>query len=443
MLGGLRKGAASTSKVVICFLAMLFQASSSISPLPAKIFWQKIARVPRFRLGSHRRAPTPRAGTQNKQADITIVGLGPSRPQSITEEALATIESSRKFFARTREHPALARFSGMPMEPTVFDDIYDSSKDFSEVYEAIAEKIVTFAEKLKSDGRSSAAGVVYGVPGDPTVAEATVGQIFRIATQRGLRVRVVSGVSFIEPVLAAVGTDILPRLLVLDALDISGRYYPPLPTATPLLITQLYRREIASEVKLALEAMFDETHKIAIVHDAGGTEELIEWIPLYELDHDPQNRIGLRTALFVPPQIVGDPSTPEGVAVVPGFEDAVELAFQKAVDDGFDPDLEMDEGDSIEIFSDPPPDENAGQSLVDASRQLADCIARSSRENTVLEDMQREEEALTDAFGTVLAEVLVQFAQAREAGLVGDKRITDVIYSACYHLQADDRSSYS
>eukprot|EP00954_Amorphochlora_amoebiformis_P016355 1281407-Amorphochlora_amoeboformis.AAC.2 len=244
MLGGLRKGAASTSKVVICFLAMLFQASSSISPLPAKIFWQKIARVPRFRLGSHRRAPTPRAGTQNKQADITIVGLGPSRPQSITEEALATIESSRKFFARTREHPALARFSGMPMrgigwkdgrdcllavhkylninilmicylillkshdpkkEPTVFDDIYDSSKDFSEVYEAIAEKIVTFAEKLKSDGRSSAAGVVYGVPGDPTVAEATVGQIFRIATQRGLRVRVVSGVSFIEPVLAAVG----------------------------------------------------------------------------------------------------------------------------------------------------------------------------------------------------------------------------------------------
>ena len=43
-------------------------------------------------------------------------------------------------------------------------------------------------------------GVTYGVPGSPFVAEETVSEVMKAVAGSGLPIRLIDGVSFIEPV---------------------------------------------------------------------------------------------------------------------------------------------------------------------------------------------------------------------------------------------------
>ncbi len=220
---------------------------------------------------------------------ITVVGLGPGDPDLVTREAWDVLSNATEVYLRTGEHPVI---EGLPRETKVrtFDHLYDELDDFKAVYQAIVTKIIELAKRPE--------GVVYAVPGDPTVAEATVIALRQEADERGLSLRIVHGVSFIEACLAILGIDALDGLHIADALELASGHHPSFPPDSPVLIGQLYSRMVATDVKLTLMNQYPDDHPVKLIHAAGTSEAEIETLRLYEIDQS--SKIGNLTALYVP-----------------------------------------------------------------------------------------------------------------------------------------------
>lgn len=222
---------------------------------------------------------------------ITIVGLGPSDGSLLTRRAWSVLAGAETVYLRTARHPAVSDLpAGVPQ--ISFDQFYESEPDFEQVYARIIAEITRRAR----DGEQ----VVYAVPGDPHIGESTVSGIRRLAAEEGIAVSIVSGVSFVEPVLAAVGIDGLAGLQLFDALDLVSFHHPPLNPDIPVLIGQVYSRLLAGDLKLTLTALYPEAHPVTLVYQAGTAGERIEQIPLYALDRSPT--IDHLTSLFIPPR---------------------------------------------------------------------------------------------------------------------------------------------
>jgi tetrapyrrole methylase family protein/MazG family protein len=262
---------------------------------------------------------------------ITIVGLGPGDPGMITRAAWEAISTTRVIYLRTAVHPTVAALpSGIVVH--AFDDLYERAERFDEVYEWIADALIARARGGEP--------VVYAVPGDPLVAEATSRHLLRRARAQGVPVRVLSGVSFIEPTCALLGVDPLEHgLQLIDALDLvivdapehdqapswatlhGYAYAPPLlpfpltPTR-PALICQVYSRSVASHVKLSLMERYPADHPVTLVHAAGMADrESVTELPLHTLDH--RSEFDHLTSLFVPPLTpLADLRGAEGVASI-------------------------------------------------------------------------------------------------------------------------------
>ncbi|MGD0610956.1 MAG: nucleoside triphosphate pyrophosphohydrolase [Anaerolineales bacterium] len=221
---------------------------------------------------------------------ITLLGLGPGDPAQLTREAWEVLTSSDEVWLRTKQHPTVA---GLPKTVQIhsFDQLYEDGESFEAVYAQIIEKVLELGQRPE--------GVVYAVPGDPFMAEATCPAIAARARQEGRTLRIVNGVSFLEPTFFALGLDPYPRLTLIDALLLGDAHVPPFPPDGPALIAQIYSRLVASEVKLTLNAVYPDEHPVRLVHAAGTRQELVEDLPLHAIDRS--EHIGLLTALYVPP----------------------------------------------------------------------------------------------------------------------------------------------
>jgi tetrapyrrole methylase family protein/MazG family protein len=225
---------------------------------------------------------------------ITLLGLGPGDSSKLTREAWDILSTIDQVWLRTKQHPCV---SGLP--PTLrinsFDDLYEEGNSYEEVYSDIVRKIIELGK--------SPNGVVYAVPGDPFVAEATCREIAHLAKSMGLPIKIISGLSFIEPVFAALDIDPFPHLVLLDAIELSLKHYPVFPPDMPVLVAQLYSRMVAAEVKMTLTTVYPDDHPVCLVHSAGTEEQFIENLPLYEIDRS--EHMGLMTVLYVQPLGLG------------------------------------------------------------------------------------------------------------------------------------------
>lgn len=221
---------------------------------------------------------------------ITILGLGPGNYNQITREAWAVLNSSTSLYLRTDQHPIIADLPSS-IKIRSFDYLYDTIDDFEELYQTIASKIV-------EEGMSGE-HVIYAVPGHPLVGESTVTAIVKAAKAENLDIRILPGISFVEPILSAVNIDALDGLQIFDAIQIAEYLQPPLNTDTALLLGQVYSRFAAGEVKMSLMAQYPEEHIVVLVHGAGTADQLLEEMPLHEIDRSEQ--ISHLTTLYVPP----------------------------------------------------------------------------------------------------------------------------------------------
>ena len=221
---------------------------------------------------------------------ITIVGLGPGAPEQLTRQAWSWLEQCGEIWLRTGHHPTVAAF---PADLVVhsFDDVYEHQEKFETVYATIVERVLELGRRPE--------GVTYGVPGHPFVAETTGPEIVRRARAERLAVRVIEGLSFLEPTFTALGIDPYPNMALIDALELGMTLTPPFTPAQPVLIAQIYSREVAANVKLTLNAVYPDDHPVKLIHAAGTDQESVEDLKLFEIDRSRQ--IGLLSALYLPP----------------------------------------------------------------------------------------------------------------------------------------------
>ncbi len=243
------------------------------------------------------------AATPLPKADILIVGLGPGDRGSITQDAFKALHGG-KVFLRTRIHPTVQQLLNQNWNS--FDYLYEQSESFMELYQAITWAIINAAKEAKAKGHH----IVYAVPGNPYIGEATTRLIQHTAEQQSLTVRVIPGMSFLDAAAALIPGDIVAEnCQVVDGLDLNVRMHEdpfaggslPLSPLRPALISQVYDRRIASGVKLALMRLYPDDHPITVLQAASNVAmEQVATVPLAELDHGRIIMPDHLTTLYVP-----------------------------------------------------------------------------------------------------------------------------------------------
>ena len=197
---------------------------------------------------------------------INVVGLGSTSAKDLTLEAVKIMNNGNKNFLRTERHDSLSFFKENKINYKSFDYLYDEMESFDEVYNKIVEILI---EKSKEED------INYFVPGTPLVAEKTV----KFLIEREVEINIVNGISFIEPVLAAVGRDAVDGLLFLD----SDADKFDFDTRRDTLITQVYNKRIASDLSLLLQEVYDEEDLAYVITNAGLPDEILREVKIYEL----------------------------------------------------------------------------------------------------------------------------------------------------------------
>lgn len=424
--------------------------------------------------------------------EILVVGLGPGNPAQITVEAFeAIMEPGARVFVRTARHPTL---EGLPphVSLTTFDHVYEATKRLEDVYPAIAAELLDVAKIAATtaaataddagdgvdDGEDDEGGdgrdddifasfaledgsdvvtshrtprsrrIVYAVPGDPCVAENSVAILRERANAAGVKVTTLPGVSFLEPTLAAIGVDVMPSLSIVDAIDVArSAHAVGVNCDSPTLLCQLHSNAVASDVKLTLMAQFPEDHPCVLVHAAGTAEQVVERVPLHEMDRS--EHVGILSSAYLPAINVGssndgdDDGTPGaggfGGASVEALLDAVGRVRGLDVDsEPAPPSYMMGEGDAVGDDGDDGDDgdgdeearfaddfegrgfltqaddvwlsaDHADPTAVEALRAAANEAVRCAEDDADPEDRAR-------AMGRLLAHVSLHVSMASEAG---------------------------
>ncbi len=215
---------------------------------------------------------------------VLAVGLGPAGPELTTPAASAAIRSAAAVLVRTARHAAAEPL--IAAGARALDEHYERAGSFEEAYSAIVEDVVSAA------GKAAPAGpVAYCVPGSPAVLEATVE---RLAADPRVALRLVPGMSFLELAWARLGIDpVGAGVRLVDAAD-----FPAASAGDhgPLLVAQVWSKDLCSEVKLAL----DEPPRLpaVVLHHLGLADERVVEVDWPDLDRrvEPDHL----TSIYVP-----------------------------------------------------------------------------------------------------------------------------------------------
>lgn len=309
---------------------------------------------------------------------IHIAGLGPGDPGSLTMETFELLKRTRVLL-RTRIHPTVAALDSWGIRYASLDHLYEKNASFQEVYRSLAEEVI-------AAWRREGTELTYCVPGNPMIAEQSVVELISRLEQEGIPYVVHPAVSFIDTILDVLRRDPIRGLLILDATELRDK---GLSGDTDTVVTQVYNRRIASEVKLALSDYLDDEAEIIYVRNAGiKGEETVRRIPLWALDR--QEDVDHLTTVFI-----------ERESVKPGFQD-----FRRTINALREPggcpwDREQTH-------------ESLRRYLIEEAYEAADAITQGN-----LEDMKEE-------LGDVLLQVVLHGRIAEEQG---DFTILDIIRS--------------
>jgi len=309
---------------------------------------------------------------------LTIVGLGPSAAGDITRRVWQLLADAPTVILRTERHPCVPELPNHERF-IVCDDLYEKHPHFADVYEAIVARVMEYAR---------AGDVVYAVPGDPCVGESTPPKLRAACAEADIPLVILPAVSFIEPSLAAVGVDGIDGVQLHDALVIGAMHHPPLNPDAPALISQVYSRQAASNLKLTLMNQYPDDFMVKLIHGAGSDDALTEELPLYEIDRSPH--INHLTSLWLP--ALGDMSS---------FERFQEIIAHLRAPEGCPWDKEQTH-------------ESLRRYLLEESAEVLEAIDRG--------DM----EALADELGDILLQVVLHTQISIDDG---DFKMSDVLRS--------------
>lgn len=203
---------------------------------------------------------------------VTVVGLGPGGAAHLSEGARGALLGADVAYLRTTRHPSAVGLGHLAS----FDHHYDEASTFDQVYARIVEDLVEAATRASATGRS----VVYGVPGSPLVAEATVELLCR---DPRVEVEIVPALSFLDLAWAALGVD--PLVAGVELCDGTRVEVGAAGRRGPFLVGQCWSRDVLSRVKLALgPADGDPPPRVIVLRHLGLDDEVVAEVGWDELD---------------------------------------------------------------------------------------------------------------------------------------------------------------
>ena len=223
---------------------------------------------------------------------ITIIGLGPGAAEHLSRGALELLRQSRQVFLRTKIHPVVELLQKEGIVFSTFDYLYEQTPSFPEVYGGICRELLKAARQSP---------VLYAVPGHPLVHEESVRLLLEEAPKEGIEVLIHPALSFLDVILSSLKINTDPALQVLDGLSLET--CAP-ATSCPVIVTQVYSKLVAADVKITLLDYYPPEHQVTVVQAAGvpGLEK-IERLPLWKMDRlDWYDHL---TSLYLPP---GEPA---------------------------------------------------------------------------------------------------------------------------------------
>ena len=219
---------------------------------------------------------------------LKIIGLGSGDYKQLTLSSVEQLKAADILILRTEKHPTVDYIRSLGITFTTCDDIYDSSETFEATYSQISQRVINSCEAGKV--------LVYAVPGHPLVAEKSVELVIDMAKD-SIEIEIVPAVSFIDSIFTALRIDPAYGLKIIDGLSLDTQK-PDFNCGN--IITQVYSRFVASEIKLKLMELYKDDTEIYVIRAAGVIgQERIEKLPLYELDRI--DWIDYLTSVYIPP----------------------------------------------------------------------------------------------------------------------------------------------
>lgn len=313
---------------------------------------------------------------------LKIIGLGPGDPKALTIGALDELKKNKNIYFRTEKHPTVDFLKEQGVEFKTYDHAYEMFDSFDKVYEYIAEDII---EKLKSEEE-----MIYGVPGHPLVAERSVLNVIELCKEHDIEYKLYPAVSFIDAIMESLKIDPIEGIKIIDAFDINNQI---MDKRIGCIITQVYNKFIASEVKIKLLEGYNEDTEILFVRAAGieGLES-IRKIPLYELDW--QEDIDYLTSIYIPKDLNNKKD----------FYDFVDLVDTLRGEDGCPWDREQTH-------------ESIRKNIIEESFEVLDAIEKED-DNSLIEEL-----------GDVLLQIVFHGSIGKEDGYFDINDIIQGIYN--------------
>lgn len=328
---------------------------------------------------------------------ITIVGLGPGAAEHLSLETMSILENSQQVILRTAVHPSVAELERRGVRYAACDDLYESGSSFEEVYAQVTERVLAAAAQ---------GDVAYAVPGSPLVAEKTVALLREKAQEAKIKLHIKPSMSFLDLAYVRLGIDPIGGLRIIDACDFdaladAGSY--------PLLLTQVYSRLVASDVKIFLMENLPDDFQIYFLRNLGLADEECRPLPLFELDR--QENIDHLTSVYIPPLAAGETEA-FGADADDDFEDASDFSGDELPTASFaDADIQP-LADVIRILREP------GGCPWD--REQTHASIRSNMIEEVYEYLEAVDagdfDGMREELGDVLMQVVFHARMAQEAG---------------------------
>lgn len=221
---------------------------------------------------------------------ITILGLGPGEPQKLTREAWAVLAEASMVIMWASDDISIAALPGSAEYHFLADDL-DYGGSPGVMLNAIADAVVAVARE--------SGDVVYAVPGDPHTLNSEANHLIKAAKLAHIPVKIVSGMSLLEPVLQAAGLEGAGGYQIHDALSLLDNYFPPFRPDAPVIVMMARSGQVVGRIKLLLLNQYQPEQEVMLVHHAGTDRQVVERLPLNSVDSS--SAISHGTAIVIPP----------------------------------------------------------------------------------------------------------------------------------------------
>ncbi len=202
---------------------------------------------------------------------ITVIPLGPGRPELMTVQSVNALQSAKRIILRTSRHPVSSWLTEQGLSWQSMDSFYDEYDEFEEMHLAMAEWL--WQESAKSP-------LCFGVMTPQT--DGAVLALKKTCPSDG-SLQILPGLSPLDSCFSAIPTEkeLGNSFCLFSATDFLSSYPDP---GISIFVTEIDSQLLAGRVKLQMEEYYDDEQEIWFFPSSVKKQVQPIKIPLYLLD---------------------------------------------------------------------------------------------------------------------------------------------------------------